>query len=195
MIDSTLVDPFYLHFMNANLFTVTPAAARGAVRDEFRKALPRYDDETLRAMLAGGWRSSKVAAWVIAARRRVELLPDVRRHLLADPGYAEHLCICLACLGGDAAAEALWSYLEGCADGSLQHGPTDETIVPGPALAALAMLEPEDPRAAERRETLWASFLARQVTDPVGVRQRFEKSRVEAQGLVPQAVAWLRGLQ
>jgi hypothetical protein len=193
VIDSNLVDPFYMHFMNANILTTTPLEERAAVRELFRRRLPDYDDPTLKAMLNGGWRASKVGAWAIAAGDRVALLPDVASHLQSGAGYVEHCCIALACLGRAESVPPLTSYLERCADGSMQRNAVDDTVGPHWALAALQSLEAATAVPdADQREARWQQFLDRQDTR---LREAFVRGRDEATTLLPRAVDWLRGMR
>lgn len=193
MTEPDLVEPFYLHFMNANLLTPTAEEEGAALWERFRGVLPLYDDATLERMLVGGWRSSKVAAWAIAASGRIALTPSVTKALFASPGYVEHLCICLAVLGSAEAAAALMRYLEGCADGSLQVNAFDETVGPHWALAALESLETgSEVPASGHRESLWARFVERQDTRSRG---SFVRGREEAMALLPRAVEWLRSFR
>ncbi|MEM1180974.1 MAG: DUF6000 family protein, partial [Acidobacteriota bacterium] len=107
-----LTEPFYLVFMGCNVVHLDDAKKNEVLR-RFRQALPRYDKETLEQMLLGNWRPSKVAAWVVAAERRRELLPLLCRRMHESPHYTEHFCVALARLGGPKAVESLAAYVGG----------------------------------------------------------------------------------
>ena len=111
----TLVVPFYGHLMNGNIVTLTPSEERVRLWCEFREVMRTVSDDMLVAMLRSSWRPAKVAAWAIADRGRHGLLPEVARQLKQSPDHAEHLCICLARLGGEEALVALLGYAEACA--------------------------------------------------------------------------------
>ena len=142
----TLVAPFYAHFMNGNIVTLAPPEERARVWREFREVMGTVEDDTLLAMLRSSWRPAKVAAWAIADRRLHGLLPEVARQLKQSPDHAEHLCICLARLGGAEALAALTGYAEACAEGRLGGALESDRLSTTWARCALQHLDAPDAR-------------------------------------------------
>jgi hypothetical protein len=181
-----LVEPFYLHFMNGNIVSITPPEERRSVMTLFAARLPEYSDDMLGAMFAtGGWREAKVAAWAIAAGRRFSQRSTVARLLAERPGYAEHLCLALERLGGEESAGALIAYLVGCADGSLQRNEHDETVSPEWALSAMQSLDSTRSTLAQDH---WERFVARQVSL---LQESYRRRAASVKDLFPRATALL----
>lgn len=136
----TLVEPFYASFMNGNILCCSTKEQKRVLADFYRR-LPEYSNVMLREMLFESWRSQKVAAWVIAQRRQNIFLSYVIELLLRPTAYPEHLCICLARLGGDLATDALSQYLKLCSEtpAAFEY----ETQQVDVAFAALCWLKPE----------------------------------------------------
>lgn len=132
--------PCYLRLMNANIVHDSPEEqARFAVL--FKAALPKYRDADLEAMLRSSWRPSKVAAWVVAARRDRSFLPLLAERATESPQHAEHLLIALTVLGGNEGADAVTDYLRQILPPGGTAWPIDEAVRPDDALAALALLD------------------------------------------------------
>lgn len=157
----TLVEPFYLHFLAANIAR-EPADQARSVLALFKRTLPEYSTTLLQEMLASAWRRAKVAAWVIAAQRRAALVPEVCRRLLAQPSHVEHFCIALARVNDERPRGALLSYLGACADGTLHMGAWDESVDPDWALAAIEVTGSPAGSRKTAGEEAWQRFLVRQ---------------------------------
>jgi len=146
------VAPFYRPLMGGNLARL-PADERAALLDAFRASAAALTREELRTMLHAGWRPSAVAAWFIAARRERTLQDEVERALVERPGHVAPMCLCLAHLGGAAAAAALAGYADACTDAARHAQPCDESRTPEWAVSAWAQLTGAAPAAR------WTAFV------------------------------------
>ncbi len=157
----TLVAPFYLDLMGANIVGVTPVDEREPVLEAFRARANEVTNSQLHEMLAtGSWRPQLVAVWFIAYLKKLEFRAEIERMLLQCPGHAEHLCICLSRFGGRSAIDALLGYLRGCVVKSLQWDPNGEAITPEWALCAIEHSGTAEDIASAA--LLWTEFIETQ---------------------------------
>ncbi len=152
------VEPFYRHFMNANIVR-EPPEVRAPLLAEFRLRATELDDCQLGEMLESTWRPAKVAAWYVAYGQRVGCVPRIQTLLTGRPAHVEHLCIALARVRHPGTSAALLSYLEGCASGGLHVPWNEEAVSPEWVVCVLKYLDAVgDAQAADE---LWARFMAR----------------------------------
>lgn len=194
-----LVAPFCQQFMNANVLALS-GDARASLAARFRQALPSYSRDLLATMLRSSWRPAKVAAWVIAVRRDHAMVVTLAECLRKSPAYAEHLCIALAALGSQEAAQALVDYLASMLPPSGNVPGLDEKVSPDWAIAALAESDTHlgTQRAAEllAPDGPWDQFVASRpllgANASPGLRESWSSRLASAQSLLPQALHFIR---
>ncbi len=152
----TLVAPFYGSLMRANI-AYYPPEKQEQVLSAFRILAMEVSDQQILEMLNSTWRPSIVAAWFIAYKQNPDYLPYLESILLARPGHVSHICICLARVSGTSTQSVLFSYLEGCANGSLQNSWIDESITPEWVICTLEYLYGSD--IAKKTVAKWSEFL------------------------------------
>jgi len=156
----TLVEPFYLLVMNANVLSETEAKQAEFMKSLGQAAASVTDDELLE-MLRSSWRPAKVAAWLIAIGKREQFVPHLEAMLLVRPDHAEHVCIALAALHAISSVDALQRYVDFCAEGKFAPGDElGERLSPDWAVAAIEHIG--DASAALRAGSGWTAFLAAQ---------------------------------
>ena len=151
-------------------------------------------------MLGAGWRPSKVAAWVVAARRDRAFTPALVAELKRAPGYAEHLCIALAALASTETAEGLAGYIRTLLPPAGSVPAVDETVSPDWALAALFQIDAQlgSAHAFEfiRSTGPWDRFVtSRAETGPgasPALAKRWEARLAAAKSALPEALRLLR---
>lgn len=163
----TLVAPFYLELMNANVLRLS-GQERADFMAAFRQASARVTDEELQQMLDSSWRPGKAAAWFIAHGRRTQFVPTLEAMLLDRPIHAEHLCIALAVLAAPSTPAAMQAYLDLCASTRFEIYDCGESCSADKAMATIEMIGDEAQIA--RAEETWASFLEAQRQCALAVR-------------------------
>ncbi|MCH7309661.1 DUF6000 family protein [Acinetobacter sp. NIPH 1852] len=149
------VQPFYLEFMNGNIILISEAK-RKVLWKAFTSCALELSDIEIIQMVNEGWRSEKVGVWTIALRKMNQFSDKILLRLLQYPNRTEHLCICLARLGGEQSYAGLLKYIEKCNDTVLENRCINEALQPEWAYAALNYLQPESKVLHDRQ---WFLFL------------------------------------